>query len=170
MAEEESKGFVVKDRRRFDAEGNVRPADTEPADGRGPDWRPPEEVQARQAQSKTDAPPAEDAASPSQPRAPEAAGERGEEGSIGFSELVMSVATTALAYLGREPGAGDVVVPGQVNLRMAAQNIDILGMLQKKTRNNLSKDEEDLLNSLLYELRTLYLETARSMPSSPSGT
>jgi hypothetical protein len=164
MAEEESKGFVVKDRRRFDAEGNVRPADTEPADGGGPEWRPPEEVQARQEK------PQEAPAAKSEP-APEPAGDShaGGEGGIGFSELVMSVATTALAYLGREPGAGDVVVPGQVNLRMAAQNIDILGMLQSKTRNNLSKDEEDLLNSLLYELRTLYLETARSMPRSPSG-
>ncbi|MEM1024428.1 MAG: DUF1844 domain-containing protein [Myxococcota bacterium] len=159
MSEDESKGFVVKDRRRFDAEGNVRPADDEPADGQGPDWRPPEEVQARQAEAKVDEPPP----APSPPPPPEASG----EGSIGFSELVMSVATTALAYLGREPGAGEVVVPGQVNLRMAAQNIDILGMLQAKTRNNLSKDEEDLLNSVLYELRTLYLETARSLPRTP---
>jgi hypothetical protein len=43
------------------------------------------------------------------------------------------------------------------NLPIAKQTIDILGMLEEKTRGNLSKEEDDMLNHILYDLRLLYV-------------
>jgi hypothetical protein len=44
---------------------------------------------------------------------------------------------------------------------MALQTIDLLEMLQEKTRGNLSDDEEQLLESMLYELRMQFVEVQR---------
>ena len=43
------------------------------------------------------------------------------------------------------------------DLTQAKFLIDTLGMLQEKTKNNLTKDEIEFLENLLYELRTAYL-------------
>jgi len=72
----------------------------------------------------------------------------------------MSLATTALAYLGHQPGDSQRV-PGPVNLPMAAQNIDIIAMLKEKTQGNLTAQEAELIDSVLYDLRTLFVQTAQ---------
>jgi hypothetical protein len=41
---------------------------------------------------------------------------------------------------------------------MAKQTIDIMGMLEEKTRGNLTTDEESLLKNILYELRLTYVK------------
>jgi hypothetical protein len=43
---------------------------------------------------------------------------------------------------------------------MARQNIDLLEMIQQKTRNNLTPDEDKLLERVLYEVRTKFLEVS----------
>jgi len=48
------------------------------------------------------------------------------------------------------------------NLTLARQNIDILDMLQKKTKGNLSSDEEKLLLEVLRDLRLKFVEASRS--------
>ncbi|MGF1509994.1 MAG: DUF1844 domain-containing protein [Myxococcota bacterium] len=170
--EPETKTFRVKDRRRFDAEGNVRPRDPDEDEAAPvqetsrpapdvPPRRPAPDVPSGRASSRrpTEPPPR------TAPSGPPPAG--GPTGTIGFADLVMSVSTTALAYLGHEPGEPGRV-PAQVNLRLASQNIDILAMLQQKTKGNLSREEEELINTLLYELRTIYVDVAKSV-SGASG-
>ncbi len=49
----------------------------------------------------------------------------------------------------------------EVDLLWARQNIDLLELLQTKTKNNLSPDEERLLDKLLLECRTKYVEESR---------
>ena len=44
------------------------------------------------------------------------------------------------------------------NLPLAKQTIDILGVLQEKTKGNLTKDEEQLIENLLHDLRLKYVE------------
>jgi hypothetical protein len=44
------------------------------------------------------------------------------------------------------------------NLSMGKQTIDILGMLEEKTKGNLSKEEENLLKNILYDLRIIYVK------------
>ena len=154
-SDESDKRFRVHDRRRFDAEGNLKPPEAETEhDPDAPATASPPPARERPPE------PAASGPSPTEPRATEPA--EGESGTVGFSELVLSVATNALAFLGREgPGEDGTVDAPKVNLRLASQNIDILAMLETKTRGNLTKAESDLLNSVLYDLRTLYVETAK---------
>ncbi len=52
--------------------------------------------------------------------------------------------------------------PATPNWELARQNIDILEMLQEKTRGNLDPEETRLLESLLFDLRMRFVETKRS--------
>ena len=76
-----------------------------------------------------------------------------------FSSFILSLSSSALACLGEieDPGTGET---GK-NLPLAKQTIDLLGLLREKTRNNLSKQEENLLESILFDLRMRYV---REMP------
>lgn len=46
----------------------------------------------------------------------------------------------------------------EVNLNIAKQNIDLLEMIQTKTKGNLTKEEETLLERVLFEVRTKFVE------------
>jgi hypothetical protein len=101
------------------------------------------------------------AAAPAQAAAPAAPSEPGAEPPrlprIDFSTLVLSLSTSVLYHLGlvEDP---ETRKPGTVNKTLARQNIDMLEVLQEKTRGNLSPDEEHLLESLLYDLRMRFVE------------
>jgi hypothetical protein len=53
-----------------------------------------------------------------------------------------------------DPGSGQKTK----NLPMAKQTVDLLAMLEEKTRGNLTSDEENILKNILYELRMLYVK------------
>jgi hypothetical protein len=82
-----------------------------------------------------------------------------DEPRITFSAFVMSLATTAAVHF------GDVADPvsGQTtpNLPAAGQMIDILALLQEKTAGNLTDDEKQLVDTLLYELRMRFVEASK---------
>jgi len=73
-----------------------------------------------------------------------------------FSFLVMSYQTSALMQMGqlKDPNSQKA----EKNLENAKLSIDILGMLQQKTKNNLTKDESELLENVLRELRLAYVK------------
>ncbi len=73
-----------------------------------------------------------------------------------FSFLVMSHQTSALMQMGqlKDPNTQKV----EKNLENAKLSIDILGMLQEKTKNNLTEDEAELLDNVLRELRLAYVK------------
>lgn len=48
-----------------------------------------------------------------------------------------------------------------MDLELARQNIDLLEMIHKKTANNLNAEEERLLDRILYEVRTKFLEVSK---------
>jgi hypothetical protein len=76
---------------------------------------------------------------------------------INFASFVLSMAATAAIHFGDrlEPGAEQ---PGPVDLVAAGQMIDILALLEEKTRGNLTGDEKELLETVLYELRLRFVE------------
>lgn len=165
MSEEEKevKGLVVKDRRRFDSSGNEKnEADVSPS--------PRPVVEAVQPPP---APPK--AAVPEEPSAPkeklempkteavesQKAYDKSNSGQndheeMNFSSFVMSLATQALMQL------GEIKPPPGMNLEIdtvaARQSIDILGMLQTKTRNNLDQEEAHLLEQIVHNLRLSYVK------------
>ncbi len=88
-------------------------------------------------------------------KAPE--GERG-GGDIDFATFVVSLATSAFIHLGKAPP-----LPGEevaINLELAKQTIDILGMLEQKTRCNLTEREASLLQQILFDLRMQFIEAS----------
>jgi hypothetical protein len=72
-----------------------------------------------------------------------------------FSSLLLSLGSSALVHLGEMEHPDDAAV--SKNLPLAKQTLDILAMLQEKTRGNLTEDESKLLEQLLYELRMKYV-------------
>lgn len=80
---------------------------------------------------------------------------------VDFATLVQSFFVTALYHLGlaADPETNQ---PSAVDLPAARQNIDILELLEEKTRGNLDTDERQLLESVLYELRMRFVEVSRT--------
>jgi len=76
-----------------------------------------------------------------------------------FFRLVATFEAAAMQQLGKiaHPITGDV----EVDLDGARDSIDMLDMLKRKSEGNLNKDEERLLEHVLYQLRMNYLETSR---------
>src|SRR5437899_2584855 len=66
---------------------------------------------------------------------------------IDFSTFLLSLATSAFYHLGQLPHPD--TQKAEINLPLAKQTIDMLGMLQGKTRGNLSHDEDRLLENVL---------------------
>lgn len=81
-----------------------------------------------------------------------------------FSGFVISLTTTAAVHFGDypDPVTGEVKAP---NLAAAAQMIDILAMLETKTRGNLSAQERSLLEQVLYDLRMRYITAQQQAPA-----
>jgi hypothetical protein len=77
-------------------------------------------------------------------------------GPVDFATHVLSLASTALISLGKMPGPDGK--PHPVDLETAHHLIDVLGMLQAKTKGNLDEAETKLLASLIYDLRLAYVD------------
>ena len=75
-----------------------------------------------------------------------------------FTAFVLSLASTAAIHFGDlpDPASGDTAEP---NLEGAAQMIEILSLLEQKTRGNLTDDEKRLLEQVLYELRMRFVQS-----------
>lgn len=78
---------------------------------------------------------------------------------IDFPTFLMSIASAAMMGLGLAPRPDTGKT--EVDLEWARQNIDLLEMLQAKTKGNLTDDEAKLLEKLLLECRTKYVEESR---------
>lgn len=87
----------------------------------------------------------------------------GPEGAIepNFDELVKMLATQALMYLGAvpDPQTGKAMVAPEY----AKLHIDLLGVLEEKTKGNLTEDEEKLLTSIGHELRLQFVEISKAV-------
>ena len=77
---------------------------------------------------------------------------------IDFSTFILSLSTSAMIHLGEAPAP-----EGEVgkNLPMARQVIDIIGLLEEKTRGNLTAEEHRLIEDLLYDLRMRFVTASR---------
>ena len=77
---------------------------------------------------------------------------------IDFVTFCVSLGSSAFVHLGDAPHPdGGEILP---NLVLAQQTIDIIGMLQEKTRGNLTEDEARFLEHLLADLRLRYVTRA----------
>jgi len=79
---------------------------------------------------------------------------------IDFSTFVLSLGSSALVHLGEM--AHPEAAQEEENLSLARQTIDILAMLEQKTRGNLTGEESRFLLDLLSELRLRFVERSRA--------
>lgn len=102
-----------------------------------------------------------DATAPEEPRNPTGSGSGNEpEGKeIDFITFLLSLYSSAMAAFGMLPSPEEG--NREENVEAGKEMIDILGLLQTKTRGNLNAEETRLLENMLYELRMLYLEKRR---------
>ena len=78
---------------------------------------------------------------------------------INFATFIFSLNSSALVQLGlmEDPMTGE----NTENLPLAKQTIDILSMLEEKTKGNLDTDEAAMLKNILYDLRIHYVKATR---------
>lgn len=76
---------------------------------------------------------------------------------VSFATLVQSIVTQALYYMGDLSPRGSAPV---MQLDMAKFHVDTLGLLDAKTKGNLSPEEQRLLDAALYETRMRYVQIA----------
>ena len=80
---------------------------------------------------------------------------------IDFTTFILSLSASALMNLGQNPGGPAATDhPPPANLPMAKQTIDLLALLEEKTRGNLNGEEERLLTHVLTDLRLKYANQA----------
>jgi len=117
----------VKDKRAFDAQGEVKDKSEKTEVGKDKDKEKPKE-------EKGSAP------------LPE----------INFSSFLLSLSSSVLLHLGEiaDPQSGEK----KKDLVLAKQSIDIINLLQEKTKGNLTQEEEKLLEHLLYDLRMRFVK------------
>jgi hypothetical protein len=76
-----------------------------------------------------------------------------------FSTLVISLGSSAMMCL--HPGKAEPDKPNPVDLPMAKHAIDLLSILEEKTKGNLTPEEDQLLEGLLFDLRLSYVEAIK---------
>jgi hypothetical protein len=130
MAEEE-KGFIIKDRRSFDKEGELK-------EEKGASEAGPQKTKEEKSEQDTQRIPL-----------PE----------VNFNSLIFSLSSSALLNMGdiAEPQTGE----RKKDLPMAKYSIDIISMLQEKTKGNLTEEEHKFLDSILADLRLRYVKAAK---------
>jgi hypothetical protein len=139
MDEKEEKGFVIKDRRKISLDDSEQESKTESIQ---------DEMKAKQSEQ-------------SQGEPTETSQNGYEQRSVPLPEVslatfIFSLSSSALLHLGEIPDPETTSV--RVDLPLAKQIIDTLGMLQEKTKGNLDPDEDNLLKTVLYDLRLRYVQ------------
>jgi hypothetical protein len=104
-----------------------------------------EEAKASEESQKKEQPSKEEPPSPA----------AGQDFELNFSTFVLSLTSSAFYHLGDIPDP--MTGQKQENLPAVKQTIDILIMLQEKTKNNLDAEEAKLMEQLIYELQIKYV-------------
>jgi hypothetical protein len=93
-----------------------------------------------------------------EPLKEEVSGEEAPLPEINFTSLILSLSTSALIQLGE---IEDPFTQKQSkNLPIAKQTIDLIGMLREKTKGNLTAEEEQFIEQVLFDLRMRYVKAA----------
>jgi hypothetical protein len=127
----QGEGFTIKDRRAFDSEGKAR----EPSEKAEEAPKKEKEEPKKETTEKT-------------PPLPE----------VNFSSFLLSLSSSVLLHLGEipDPQSG----ARKKDMALAKQSIDILTLLKEKTEGNLTEEEKNLLENLLYDLRMRFVKAS----------
>ena len=138
--EKKDKGFRIRDRR-FSAEESEAPSEPLKDEPKKQEPRPED-----QGKSGPEDEPTSGGATAGSAPYPE----------INFSNFIFSLSSSVLLHFGDIPDP--ITGKAERDLSAAKQTIDILGMLQEKTKGNLDENERKLIDGILFELRTRYVK------------
>jgi hypothetical protein len=189
---EQNKPFVITDRRKFTLDGEPRP-DADPSPEREareehkapepaaatpqPEPVPTQETASEDADAQLPPPPTAEETGQAK-RAYDMTADRLDTAirsanpgadhppAMSFDQLVHSVYLTAIMQLGGTTREGQ---QPQVDIIGARQSIDMLGILQEKTKGNLTPAESQLLESALFELHLAFLEITQAIARSAAA-
>ena len=85
--------------------------------------------------------------------------QKNDQPEVTFSAFIMGLATQVLVCLGEIPDP--MTNQKSKNTTVARQTIDVLALLQEKTKGNLAADEDKLLGDMLGSLRLAYVEAIK---------
>jgi len=144
--DKEAKGFIIKDKRHFFQQEGERSPDEEDK-GKKPKV---DEARLRGEEREKEAEKKEETK--------EGQKREGPLPEVTFSNFVFSLTTQALIQLGeiQDPESKKSLK----NLPFAKQTIDLIGILKDKTRGNLTKEEEALIDSALYDLKMKFVKAS----------
>lgn len=182
---EEQTNFKVTDRRLFNSDGTPRdvpeyerpaiipaaPEATSPADANSSTEQPATANTASPQSSIVAGAQKQQAAPTEESDLPDANSEvdlPGADDPASFASFLMSIASNAAASLGmmEHPVTGK----REVDLELGKHWIDVLGMLQQKTRGNLLPQEQQILEGLLADLRMQYVSLTNATPKARTFT
>lgn len=135
LSDRDGEGFKVEDKRSFNADGSTRANFIAEAP------EPPKVAEIKEAPKPNKAP------------------EEEPQFEIDFSTFVVSLASSVQLQLGLVPHPA--TGKPQLNLAAARQTIEILSLLEYKTRGNLSEREEKILKKVLFDLRMSFVEVSK---------
>lgn len=169
---EEQTSYKVTDRRLFNPDGTPReiPEDEKPepvAEVKAPEVAAANATAAPATEPAPKQPPvSEQSETAAPPEEHEGAELPGADDPAGFAGFLMSIASNAAASLGmmEHPATGK----REVDLELGKHWIDVLGMLQQKTQNNLLPQEQQILEGLLADLRMQYVSLSNATPKARS--
>ncbi|GIW77777.1 MAG: hypothetical protein KatS3mg104_2840 [Phycisphaerae bacterium] len=124
------------------------------------DWKRQAQEEKRKLAEQTASKTSKAPVSPSVPRSDASGRSTRQLPEAGFASIVQSIMTQALYYLGE---IGDENAPPMLNLDLAKYQIDMLGVLEEKTKGNLTREEQTLLDQTVYDLRSRYVSIARQL-------
>ncbi|MBW8747877.1 MAG: DUF1844 domain-containing protein [Acidobacteria bacterium] len=180
--------FVVNDRRKFTTEGELRPESERPREeeqeeaSKAAVTAVPEPPQSEPA-AEAEAAEAAEAAEQELPKLTEEQAERSKAAyeataerldtairaanpgmeqlpPVNFDRLVQSIYMTAIMQLGGGTPEGE---QARVDILGARQSIDMLNVLQEKSKGNLTEDESRMLENALFEVRMAFLEITQAL-------
>ena len=132
------------------------------------DWKAQAQAEKEKLAEQTKAAPAESGDTGGGTEAGAAATDAGQLPEASFETLMSTFVTQALYGLGAfpDPRTGQRVA----HLDLARHSIDLLGVLEEKTKGNLTEQEADTLASTIYELRNQYVQVAHTARASGVGS
>jgi hypothetical protein len=137
MPEDEirGEGFTIKDRRTFDTEGKLKEEVSKEEKEKGKKKETAEEKKEKQEKEFSPLP------------------------EVNFSSFLLSLSSSILLHLGEiaDPQSGEE----RKDLALAKQTIDIITLLKDKTKGNLTEEEQNLLEHLLYDLRMRFVKASQ---------
>jgi len=82
-----------------------------------------------------------------------------------FPVLLATLGSQAMSMLGLLPGPDGQMDPSQINLPIAKHMIDLIAMLEEKTKGNLDDEEAGMLSENLHQLRMAYVAVSKNPPT-----